>query len=71
MEHRDEGHVRSAGAVPRAGSAPNMTLHISAFTPGTAFQVSDRLASREGQPWDPTGNKTSCGCLGRGGAWQI
>jgi hypothetical protein len=36
-----------------------MTLHISAFVPpGVAIQVSDRLASRGGQPWDPTWNKT-------------
>lgn len=35
-----------------------MTLHLSAFTAGTAYQVSDRLASRANQPWDPTWNKT-------------
>jgi hypothetical protein len=35
-----------------------MTLHISAIVGGGAYQVSDRLASVNGQPWDPTWNKT-------------
>lgn len=35
-----------------------MTLHLSAITNGGVYQVSDRLASRNAKPWDPTWNKT-------------
>ena len=35
-----------------------MTLHISAIVGGSAYQVSDRLASVNADPWDTTWNKT-------------